>query len=114
MTTNSQVFAKDPTTDSIPNSGVSKVQQPENDSQWRVLRHELTSFVCSGEYERGLEKILGSYLSHLSQFEQPAVWVSGFYGSGKSHLCGCSSTCGPTPPSLTAPSRVDWRRCPIR
>lgn len=86
MTTNSQVFAKDPTTDGIPNSGVSKVQQPENDAQWRVLRHELTSFVCSGEYERGLEKILSSYLGHLAQSEQPAVWVSGFYGSGKSHL----------------------------
>jgi hypothetical protein len=86
VTTNSQVFAKDPMSDTIPNSGVSKVQQPENDSQWRVLRYELTSFVCSGEYERGLDKILGSYLSHLSQSEQPAVWVSGFYGSGKSHL----------------------------
>ena len=86
MTTNRQVFAQDPTMNGIPNSGVSKVQQPESASQWRILRYELTSFVCSGEYERGLEKILGSYLGHLSQSEQPAVWVSGFYGSGKSHL----------------------------
>jgi hypothetical protein len=38
------------------------------------------------EYERGLDRILDQYLSHLSQAEQPAAWVSGFFGSGKSHL----------------------------
>ena len=45
-----------------------------------------SSFVCNGEYERGLERILDQFLSHLGQPEQPAAWVSGFYGSGKSHL----------------------------
>ena len=34
----------------------------------------------------GLERILDSFLTNLSQSQQPAVWVSGFYGSGKSHL----------------------------
>ena len=52
----------------------------------RRFEWELRSFVCEGEYERGLERILSQYLSHLSQTEQPAVWVSGFFGSGKSHL----------------------------
>ena len=47
---------------------------------------ELRSFVCDGEYARGLERILNSFLTNLSQSEQPAVWVSGFYGSGKSHF----------------------------
>ena len=60
--------------------------QPENDQQWDVLRWELRSFVCDGEYARGLERILDSFLTNLSQAQQPAVWVSGFYGSGKSHL----------------------------
>ncbi|MCI0666939.1 MAG: hypothetical protein L0Y43_02675, partial [Methylococcaceae bacterium] len=30
--------------------------------------------------------ILETYLKNIDQAQQPAVWVSGFYGSGKSHL----------------------------
>ena len=88
MTTlNKELFAKDPTQTKIPNDGVAKVVRPETEHQWEVLEWELKSFVCEGEYERGLERILGSFLTNLSQSQQPAVWVSGFYGSGKSHLC---------------------------
>ena len=59
---------------------------PRHEQQWDVLRWELRSFVCDGQYEHGLERILGSFLASLSQPKQPAAWVSGFYGSGKSHL----------------------------
>ena len=62
------------------------MKNPEDDGDWATLEWELRSFVCEGEYERGLERILDQFLSHLSQAEQPAAWVSGFYGSGKSHL----------------------------
>ncbi len=84
--TNREVFANDPTAGDIPNLGVAKVRNPEDDGDWRTLEWELRSFVCEGEYERGLDRILSQFLSHLGQNEQPAVWVSGFYGSGKSHL----------------------------
>ena len=84
--TNREVFALDPTTRDIPNLGVAKVHNPEDDRDWATLEWELGSFVCEGEYERGLERILDQFLSHLNQDEQPAVWVSGFFGSGKSHL----------------------------
>lgn len=84
--TNRDLFHRDPTTSTIPNDGVAQVGHPETDQQWDVLRWELGSFVCDGQYERGLERILDSFLTHLSQDQQPAVWVSGFYGSGKSHL----------------------------
>lgn len=84
---NSQIFQKDPTRTKIPNDGVSKVGRPETESQWDVLTWELESFVCEGEYERGLDRILSSYLTNLGHKQQPAIWVSGFYGSGKSHLC---------------------------
>ncbi|EMY35396.1 hypothetical protein D477_004446 [Arthrobacter crystallopoietes BAB-32] len=86
MTVNYEVFAKDPRTSDIPNTGVSKLLPPKSEAEWGVLRYELTSFVCEGEYERGLDRILGGYLEHLDRAEQPAVWVSGFFGSGKSHL----------------------------
>jgi hypothetical protein len=84
--TNRDLFYKDPTDTKIPNDGVAKVVRPETEQQWDVLRWELRSFVCDGQYARGLERILDSFLKNLSQSQQPAVWVSGFYGSGKSHL----------------------------
>lgn len=83
---NRVVFAQDPTTFSIPNDGVTVVADPQSPEEWDVLRYELSSFVCDGEYREGLHRILSTYLAHLGKPKQPAVWVSGFYGSGKSHL----------------------------
>ena len=86
MTLNRELFAKDPLSFQIPNLGVTRVGRPKTDEEWAVLRYELTSFVCEGEYERGLRQILQTYLDHQGREQQPAVWISGFYGSGKSHL----------------------------
>lgn len=86
MTLNKDVFLTDPTDRQIPNLGVAKIEQPETTEEWEVLRYELESFVCEGEYERALERILTTYMSNLGQPQQPAAWVSGFFGSGKSHL----------------------------
>ena len=86
MTRNRDLFVKDPLATTIPNLGVTKVRQPETPEEWEVLRYELSSFVCDGEYRAGLERILSTYLGYLDRPSQPAVWVSGFYGSGKSHL----------------------------
>ena len=33
-----------------------------------------------------MERILETYLKNLEQPKQPGVWISGFYGSGKSHM----------------------------
>jgi hypothetical protein len=84
--TNRELFSHDPTDTKIPNDGVAKIIRPETEQQWDVLRWELGSFVCDGQYARGLERILGSFLANVAKAQQPAVWVSGFYGSGKSHL----------------------------
>lgn len=85
-TLNRSVFAQDPTGFRIPNDGVARVGLPTKDREWDVLRWELQSFVCEGEYHIGLDRILATYLSRIGEARQPAVWVSGFYGSGKSHL----------------------------
>ncbi|MEV8369368.1 BREX system P-loop protein BrxC [Microbacterium sp. NPDC064584] len=86
MTTNNSLFVRPPLSFEIPNDGVTNVDRPEDSNQWDVLKYELESFVCEGEYEHGLQRILDSYTGHRNQTTQPAVWVSGFYGSGKSHL----------------------------
>jgi hypothetical protein len=83
---NRDVFLKDPRENRLVNEGVVEVVDPGTEQELRTLRHELESFVCEGQYARGLERILSAYLTNLDREEQPAVWVSGFYGSGKSHL----------------------------
>lgn len=84
---NRELFFRDPTTVELLNSGVSKVAEIGKDTaQINTLRFELETFVCDGEYARGLERILRAYLDRLDRDEQQAVWVSGFFGSGKSHL----------------------------
>jgi hypothetical protein len=84
---NRELYFRDPTTIELLNNGVSKVSEFGDDQrQLRTLRFELESFVCDGEYAKGLERILKAYLDGLGRSEQKAVWVSGFFGSGKSHL----------------------------
>jgi hypothetical protein len=85
--TNRQLYFRDPTTLELLNNGVSKVSEIGHDEgQIKTLRFELQNFVCDGEYARGMERILNAYLGGLGKAEQSAVWVSGFFGSGKSHL----------------------------
>lgn len=87
MTTNRDLYFRDPTTLELLNNGVSKVSEIGHDEgQIKTLRFELQNFVCDGEYARGMERILKAYLGGLGKAEQNAVWVSGFFGSGKSHL----------------------------
>jgi hypothetical protein len=84
---NREVYFRDPTTIELLNNGVSKVSEIGHDErQIKTLRFELETFVCDGEYARGMERILTAYLDGLGREEQKAVWVSGFFGSGKSHL----------------------------
>lgn len=86
MTINNELFTRRPLDFEIPNDGVTNVDRPDDANQWKVLDYELSSFVCEGEYEHGLQRILDSYIRNRGKATQPAVWVSGFYGSGKSHL----------------------------
>ena len=88
---NREVYNEDPSTNTLLNQGVAKVNSPEADperkARWlETLRFELTKFVCDGQYAEGLVRILSTYLAQLGKSEQPGVWVSGFFGSGKSHL----------------------------
>jgi len=83
---NRDVYLKDPATRKLLNEGVATVNDDKTSHALAVLRYELETFVCDGQYEKGMEHILESYLKNIDQAQQPAVWVSGFYGSGKSHL----------------------------
>ncbi len=84
---NRDIYLKDPIANQLANNGVAEVKDDLSDQALKTLRYELDTFVCDGEYEKGLDKILSTFLRNLdSGNEQPGVWISGFYGSGKSHL----------------------------
>lgn len=83
---NRDIYQKDPSTRKLINEGVASVNDEQTDQALSVLRYELETFVCDGQYEIGMAHILETYLKNVDQAQQPAVWVSGFFGSGKSHL----------------------------
>jgi len=83
---NREIYQKDPATQKLVNEGVASVNDEKTEPAMAVLRYELETFVCNGQYKKGIEDILETYLKNISQAQQPAAWVSGFYGSGKSHL----------------------------
>ena len=83
---NRDIYQRDPAENSLLNNGVAAMTDAATADERRTLRFELNHFVCDGQYRSGLVRILDSYLTHQGQPEQPAAWISGFFGSGKSHL----------------------------
>ena len=83
---NRDIYLKDPLQRTLLNDGVVSVHDELTEDALKTLRYELETFVCEGQYSDGLERMLDSFLKNLDKPKQPAAWVSGFFGSGKSHL----------------------------
>jgi len=83
---NREIFLRDPAATELMNDGQARIDEGQSDQERRTLREELSHFVCEGQYARGMLRILESFQKHLGGTSQPAAWVSGFFGSGKSHL----------------------------
>ena len=75
------VLDRDPRENRLINNGQARIGSDEVET-----RGELTSFVCEGRYADGMVRILESFTRDVEKSSQQAAWVSGFYGSGKSHL----------------------------
>jgi hypothetical protein len=88
---NKELFTLNPEQVNLKNEGVAKIRAINEKEDLSIVEYELKTFVCEGEYHEGLKKILEYYLQNYSSTEQPAFWVSGFYGSGKSHLVKMAS-----------------------
>lgn len=88
---NKELFTLNPEQVNLKNEGVAKIRALNEKEDLSIVEYELMTFVCEGEYHEGLKKILEYYLHNYTSTEQPAFWVSGFYGSGKSHLVKMAS-----------------------
>jgi hypothetical protein len=73
---------------SRPINGVVKADQLDDDSVWQ----ELDEFVVTRELDQHLRQFFSTYCEAIEQPKNPdvtgkiGVWVSGFFGSGKSHF----------------------------
>ena len=81
-----EALARDPRSHALANSGQARITSDTDERAMAELRAELETFVCDGQYGDAIERILKSYLTNLDRPKQDAAWVSGFFGSGKSHL----------------------------
>ena len=50
------------------------------------VQTEVDEYVLTNEASKGLESLLEAYVTATSAKSQNGVWVSGFFGSGKSHM----------------------------
>jgi len=81
-----ELLDRDPRTGRLANSGQARILDIADSGARAELRAELESFVCDGQFGGALQRILDRFLANLGTPRQDSAWVSGFFGSGKSHL----------------------------
>ena len=63
--------------------GVIKAEQVEND----IVQQDLDEYVVTNELQKHFSKFFSSYARSLdNKTDKVGVWISGFFGSGKSHF----------------------------
>jgi hypothetical protein len=81
-----ETLTRDPRKSGLANSGQARITSATDEKALQELKAELETFVCDGQYGDAIERILTSYLRQLDRPRQDSAWISGFFGSGKSHL----------------------------
>ena len=81
-----ELLERDPRHSPLANKGQARIGDAPDEAREGALRAELETFVCDGRFADGLQRILDRFLADLGGNRQDAAWVSGFFGSGKSHL----------------------------
>jgi len=81
-----ELLERDPRTSVLANKGQARIADAAESALDGEDRAELETFVCDGRFADGLQRILERFLADIGGKRQEAAWVSGFFGSGKSHL----------------------------
>ncbi len=80
------ILQRDPIRYPLVNNGQARIVDSLDEKSREELKGELLTFVCEGKFADGLHLIIQSFIDNLSRTSQKGAWVSGFFGSGKSHL----------------------------
>ena len=76
---NRDIYNKSPKENRLVNNGVAEVSEDHSEAAQAILRYELETFVCDGQYEKGLDAILDTFLRNLNAgSEQPGVATQKF------------------------------------
>lgn len=62
---NRDLYVKAPEQNRLVNNGVAEVSEDHSDAAQQILRYELETFVCDGQYQKGTETILDTFLRNL-------------------------------------------------
>ena len=62
---NRDIYNKAPQDNRLVNNGVAEVSEDHSEAAQSILRYELETFVCDGQYEKGIETILDKFLMNL-------------------------------------------------
>ncbi len=81
-----ELFDRDPRRDGLVNNGQARIEEVVDQQTQRELRAELETFVCDGRFADALLRILERFVANYGRTRQESAWISGFFGSGKSHL----------------------------
>jgi hypothetical protein len=81
MTVIADLLDRDPRGQRLVNNGQARLIGSPEEAQG-----ELRTFVCEGRYADGITRILETFCRDIGKSSQQAAWISGFFGSGKSHL----------------------------
>ena len=73
---NRDIYNTAPKENRLANNGVAEVSEDHSAAAQDILRYELETFVCDGQYEKGLETILDKFLLNLDAgSEQPGTYI---------------------------------------
>lgn len=81
------LFVRNPL-EALGNNGQARIIPLSEDRAYEDLRYELSTFVCDGAFRDGLVRLTNSFIAQVGKKDasQKGVWISGFFGSGKSHF----------------------------
>lgn len=67
------LFVLNPDENNLMNDGVVNINSARDENGLKTIRHELKTFVCEGEYQKGIYRILDTYLKYIDRSDEVSI-----------------------------------------